>query len=142
MPAVDDVFAFLANQNIAGGATGWSLLRRKIMDGTGVNDQLVVVSEDGGSTPEIHAASGMGDSALADPGVIVTVRAKKDESDASLTKANEVLAALHGRLSQTLVSSGTVYFRVRAQTAEPVFAGYDDQGRPMHTIAFRLLKLA
>lgn len=140
MAAVDDVFTFLTDQGLGGGATGWDLIRRRIMDSP-ASDQLIVITEDGGSQPEMKAAAGIGDSALSDPGVMITVRAKAWESDTSLAKAAAIQAALHSRLSQTLVASGTVYFRVRSQTSEPVFAGFDDQNRPIHTISFRLLKL-
>ena len=105
-------------------------------------DQAVVVAEDGGPSGEIHTASGMGDSAIQDRGVMVMVRAAAWDGDASRTKAAAILAALHGLRNVQLVSGGTLYYRVRAMTPEAVFAGFDDTGRPRHTIAFRLLTAA
>ena len=141
MGVVDDVTTFLAAQGLVGGATGWQCFRRRMTDQPAI-DQAVVVSEDGGSMFELKASEGIGDSALADPGVLVSVRAKQWDGDASYAKAAAIIAALHSKFSQALVGSGTVYFRIRAMTAEPVFTGYDDQGRPIHTVSFRLLKAA
>jgi hypothetical protein len=138
--AVDDVFEYIKAQNIAGGGSGWTLLRRRITDTT--VDQTVVVTEDGGNPPEIPQASGIGDSALEDPGVMVTVRGKAWDSDASRDKADDVLLALHGKIGIVLSPpNGDTYLRIRAQTPAPIFAGYDDQGRPLHTISFRMLRL-
>lgn len=142
MGVVDDLYTFILNGGLAGGATGWQLLRRRMADKeSGGVEQQVVISEDGGDQAEIKVASGIGDSALSDPGALITVRAAAWDSDASSAKAAALYAALHGLLSSSLVGGGSVYFRVRALTAEPVFAGYDDQGRPIHTISLRLLKL-
>lgn len=141
MSGVADVYTFLETQGLAGGVTGWDLLRRRVMD-TPSLDQSVVVLEDGGFEPELPADEGIGDSALGDPGVIVQVRGKAWDGDASFAKAQAILAALHGLRNVALGGSGAdVYLRVRAMTSEPVFAGFDDQGRPMHTVGLRLLKL-
>lgn len=135
--AVNDVFDYLVAQNLGGGSTQWSIVRRKLMDAPAL-DQLIVVSEDGG-TVETPAAAGIGSAPLADKGVLITVRAKADDSDVSFQKANAILVALHGLRGVELVSGGVLYFGIRAMTPEPVFAGFDDRGRPLHTIAFRLL---
>lgn len=134
---VDDVTDFLEQQGIAGGSTAWALMKRRIMDEP-VEDMLVVVAEDGGPAPEMHDAGGIGDSAMRDMGVLVTTRAQAWDSDASRAKAQEVLTALHGRRGSSL-STSTSYLRITAMTPEPIWAGFDDQGRPLHTIAFRLL---
>lgn len=137
MPAVDDVFAYLVAQNLVKGSTGWAALRRKMDDA--VPDRLVVVGEDGGPAPEMPATVGLGSAALADPGVLVSVRAGAWDSDVSRAKGMAILQALHGLRNVELVSGGALYYGIRAQTPEPVFAGYDDRGRPLHTISFRLL---
>jgi hypothetical protein len=143
MGVVDDLYTYIGAQNLAGGSTGWQLLRRRMLDPeSGGVDQQVTISEDGGEAPEIKANNGIGDSALSNPGALITVRAAAWDSDASFAKAAAILAALHGQLSSSLVGSGTVYFRVRTLTSEPVFAGFDDQGRPIHTIGLRLLRAA
>jgi hypothetical protein len=140
MAAIDDVFEYIKAQAIAGGNTGWNLLRRRITDTT--SDQLVVVAEDGGPEPEIPTAGGIGDSAQEDPAVMVTVRAKAWDGDASRDKADDVLLALHGKFDIVLAPpNGDRYLRIRAQTPAPIFAGYDEQGRPLHTISFRMLRL-
>lgn len=142
MSAVDDVFTFISAQAapaLVGGATGWDIIRRKMGD-TPIKDQVVVVAEDGGPTPEIKTSAGIGQAAVQDPGVIVSVRAKQWDGDASRAKAAAILAILHG-LRNTAIGS-TTYYRVRALTPEPVFTGFDDSGRPRHTIAFRLLAAA
>lgn len=141
MAAVDDVYSYILAQNLAGGATGWTLIKRRVMDAPAA-DQLVVVSEDGGERSEQSAPSGIGDSALREPGVLVTVRAGAWDGNASLSKANAIRSALHGLRGTSLVGGGVVYFGVRAMTPEPVFAGFDGTGRPMHTIGFRLLRSA
>lgn len=138
MSVVDDVYTHLLTQGVAGGSTGWGLLRRREMD-TPVPDACVTVSEDGGTLPELDAASGIGDAAIADVGVLCTVRGAPWDGDATAAKALEVYAALHNVRDAVLGSSGSpVYFRVRALTPEPVFTGFDDKGRPRHTLAFRL----
>lgn len=138
MATVDDVYAFISAAGLAGGATGWTLVRRRMLDDTGL-DQIVVVGEDGGVIPEIPDVSGsLGDAALSDPGVLVSVRAGAWDGDASLAKAEAILAALHGLRNTTV--GGVPYLRVRALTPEPIFAGFDDRGRPIHTVAFRLLR--
>ena len=136
--AVNDVFDYIVAQGLApSGPTNWSIIRRKIMDAP-ANDQLIVVAEDGG-TVEMPATAGIGSAVLADKGVMITVRAKASESDVSFQKANAILVALHGLRGTELVSGGGLYFGIRALTPEPVFAGFDDRGRPLHTVAFRLL---
>jgi hypothetical protein len=135
--AVQDVYDYLVAQSLAGGATGWTLLRRKITDAVGATNKLVVVSEDGGPQPEIHAAAGIGDASVGDRGVLVTVRAAPNDGDASLAKAEAIRVALHGR--RNIAVGSTTYVRVVALTPEPTWAGYDDQERPLHTVALRLL---
>ncbi len=136
MGVVTDVFTYLEAQGVAGGSTEWALLRRRVMDQE-VTDQLVVVTEDGGGAPEIAESPGIGDSALKDLGVQVLVRGNPWDGDSSLTKAVEVFDTLHGLLD-TLVGA-TTYLRVKAQTGEPVFVGFDERGRPQHTLSFLLL---
>ena len=142
MGVVDEVFEFLEDEGVSGGATGWKTFRRRIPDEGPGSDQCIAIAEDGGTQPEMSAQSGMGDSAMADTGVFITVRAEAWDGDASFAKAQEIWSALHGLRDVVLGGSGSAtYFRVRALTSEPVFAGYDDQGRPRHTIGFRFLKL-
>ena len=137
MGAVQDVYDYLEAQGVAGGSTGWTLLRRRMMDDP-AEDQAVVVSEDGGLVPEIFETFGIGDSALKDIAILVTVRAAPWQTDDSHAKADDIYDALHGLL-HTVVGA-TTYLRIRAQTPEPVFSGYgDDRGRPRHTIGFMLL---
>ena len=137
MSAVDDVYAYLEDQGIAGGSTEWDLSRRREMDSP-VADQLVVVSEDASQTePEMPASSGIGDSAEFDIGVHITVRGEAWDGDSSAAKALEIHTALHGLLDTEIGS--TTYIRVKARTAEPVFIGFSDNGRPSHTVAFSLL---
>jgi len=136
MSAVQDVYDYLLDYGIAGGVTGWDLVRRRLTD-TPVGDQVVVISEDGGPPPEIPSASGLGDSAMKDVGVQVMVRAAAWDGDASAQKAEEVYNALHGQRAVLLGS--TEYMRVAARTGEPIFIGFDEQGRPRHTISFLML---
>jgi len=138
MSAVDDVFDFLEYNGIANGSTGWTLVRRRMLE-TPAEDQLVMVSEDGGGGPEIPAEAGtLGDAAMYDIGVLVIVRAARWDGDASATKAQEIFDALHGQRFVTVGS--TEYLRVRARTPEPIFVGFDDNGKPRHTISFMLLR--
>lgn len=138
MSAVDDVFAYLQAQTIGGTTSDWALLRRRMLDDS-TAAQALAVQEDGGPEPEMPAAEGIGDSALAEAGVLVTVRAKAWDGDASRAKAQAVIDVLHGlRGVQLAGNTSRTYLAVRALTSEPVFAGFDDQGRPKHTVALRL----
>lgn len=137
--AVDDVYAYLTTQALIGGASGWSGFARRLMD---TPDKVVVIQEDGGGLSEQSAASGIGDSALKDPGVLVTVRAAAWDGNASFAKAQAIRLALHGLRGTSLSAGGDVYFGISALTPEPIFAGYDGNGRPLHTISFRLLRSA
>ena len=136
MGVVADVYSYLEAQGLAGGSTDWALVRRRLVDDPAV-DQLVVLTEDGGLAPEIAESSGIGDSALQDTGIQVMVRAGPWDGDAGAAKAQEILDALHGLRDTTL--GATTYRRVRAQTPEPIFLGFDDRGRPRHTMSFYLL---
>jgi hypothetical protein len=138
MGVVQDVFDYLEAQGITAGSTEWEMTRRREMDEP-AEDQLVVLTEDGGPAPEMKASEGIGDSATHDPGVHVLVRAAQWQSDDSFAKALEIYEALHGLLDVTLVSGSDTYMRIRARTAGPIFIGFDAQGRPRHTIAFSLL---
>ena len=138
---MDDVYTFIGpaaggGQGLAGVPTAWSLTRRRDTDAP-LTDQLVVVSEDGGPPPEIKTAGGIGSAALRDSGVLVTIRGKAWDSDASMVKATAIHTALHGLRNATV--GATLYYRVRALTPEPIFAGFDSTGRPRHTVGFRLL---
>lgn len=137
MPVVEEVYDYLEAQGLAGGSTEWGLIRRLLDDG---DDQVVVVQEDGGPRSEMPADAGIGDAALGDVGVLITVRGAASDSDASLGKAAAIRSALHGLRGIYLVSGGELYLGVRALTPEPVFAGFDETKRPIHTIGFRFLK--
>lgn len=135
MGVVDDVQTRLEDQGLIGGSTDWASFRRRLSDDS---DRQVVITEDGGPSPEFPAASGLGSSAVADPGVQVLVRGLPWDSDASQAKAEAIRADLHGLVDITI--NGTRYIRIRALTPEPIFVGFDDNGRPQHTIAFRLMR--
>lgn len=138
MGAVADVQAYLETQTIIGGSTGWASIRRRIHDGDGTLDKIVAIAEDGGVASEVPASSGVGDAAIARPAVHITVRAEEWDGDASEAKAQAIFDALNG-LSGT-IGSGE-YLVVNARTSEPVFVGFDDRERPLHTIGFVLMKL-
>lgn len=135
--AVDDVFAYLTAQNLL--QSPWQGVKRRMLD---TPDQLVVMQEDGGSMNEQFSSVGIGDSALKDPGVLVTVRGLAWDGNASFAKAQAIRAALHGLRSVSLVVSGDIYLGITALTPEPIFVGFDGNGRPIHTISFRLLRAA
>jgi hypothetical protein len=135
MGIVADVHAYLGtlSPEVIDGSTEWPSVRRRVNDALG--HQLVVITEDGGLEPETPAATGLGDSALAEPAVQVRVRGEPWDGDGALAKAQEIYDALHGLLGATMGS--THYMRVKAQTPEPVFIGYDEKGRPEFTVSFR-----
>lgn len=136
MGAVADVQTRLQNQNIVDGATGWTSYRRYFPD----EAKVVSISEDGGFAPEIGVSTGLGDTSFGDPGVQVMVRASKaGGGDESFSKAEEIRSDLHGK--RDIDIDGTTYLRIIALTSEPVHAGYDENGRSIHTIAFRLKSL-
>ena len=136
MSVVEDLYEYLVGEGVAAGSTGWTILRRRIMDAP-AGDQLIVLTEDGGALPAIPAEEGIGASAESDPAVQVRVRAKAWDGDASAAKAGEIFTLLHGK--RNLIMNGNLYLRVRAQTAQPVFMGFDSKSRPEHTISFQFL---
>lgn len=135
--AVDDVFAYLTAQNLF--QSPWQGVKRRMLDSP---DAVVVIQEDGGSISEQSSSAGIGDSALKNPGVLVTVRGIAWDGNASFAKAQAIRTALHGLRSISLVASGDIYFGISALTPEPIFVGFDGNGRPIHTISFRLLRAA
>lgn len=139
MSTLEEITDWLVAQGLAGGSTAWDLVRRRISDDDPMRDAVVVVGEDGGPAPEMASATGIGDSAQADIGIHMTVRAGPWDGDASAAKAQEIISALHGLTAAQLVSGGKTYLRIAAQTAEPIFVGFDGKNRPLHTVAFRLL---
>ncbi len=136
MGAVVDVYQHLITQGHAEGSTGWDIVKRMLSD-VDVNDQLIVVTDDGGALPEIKEILGIGDSALHDIGVLVLVRGAPFKGDANLTKALDIFIELHGKRDVTL--NGTQYMRIKAMTPEPIFIGLDDKNRPRHTTGYMLL---
>lgn len=136
MGAVADVQAYLVAQGLVDGGTGWTSYRRFMPDR---ENQVVVISEDGGPDPEARRATGMGSAALGDAGVQVMVRGGPRDSDASEAKASAILNALHGLGPTTM--DATEYKRTLSLTLEPIFAGFDDNERPIHTCSFRLTRV-
>lgn len=134
MSAVDDVQSRLQAQGLVDGGD-WTSTRRRMHDNA---EKVVVISEDGGPTPEFPASQGLGSAAEEDVGVQIMVRGEPWDGDQSEARAEAIREDLHGLKGVSL--NGTAYRRVRAMTGEPVFAGFDDQGRPTHTVAFRLLR--
>lgn len=134
MGIVADVQKYLQQLGIVDDSSDeWPSVRRRVHDGS---DRLVIITEDGGFEPETPAPEGsLGDSALKEPAVQVRVRAEKWNGDAAFAKAQEIFDALHGLLRVEL--NGTYYMRIKAQTPQPLFIGYDDSGRPEFTISFR-----
>ena len=135
MSLLMDLSAYLVAQTLAGGSTGWNLVRRRIVDEPDA-DQLIVLNEDGGST-EVPAVRGVGDAAMHDIGVQCLVRGPVGDSDASLTRAELLREHFHGKLNLTM--NGHVYLRAMARTPEPLFIGFDERSRPQHTISFLFL---
>lgn len=135
MGAVADVQAYLRDQDLVDGSTGWTSVQRFMSD---VADRIVVVTEDGGASPEARTASGMGEAALGEAGVQIMVRAEARASDVTYAKAQAIIDALHG-LGPTTIGSRT-YKRTLSLTLEPVSAGFDDTERPIHTCSFRLTR--
>ena len=134
MSAANDVQTYLAAQNVIDGATGWVSALRRVHDEV---TPLVVISEDGGRSPDLPAASGVGEAAARDLGVQVRVLGPKWDGDAAMAKAQEVFDALHGLLSTVLGLQ--LYLRVRA-LAEPTFIGFDETGRPDIVASYRLYR--
>jgi hypothetical protein len=140
MSAVSDVqthlqYMGLVDITMSDAPDDWPSVRRRAHD---ESHRLVVLTEDGGVPPETPADAGIGSSALASPRVQVRVRAEPWNGDASEQKATEIIRELHGR--QAITMGETLYMLVTALTDEPVFMGYDDNGRPEHTVSFDLTR--
>lgn len=135
MGIVADVQTYLQAAGIVDDSSSepWPSVRRRVHDGS---DRLVIITEDGGFEPETPAPPGtLGDSALKEPAVQVRIRGEQWDSDAAQAKAQEVFDALHGLMRVEI--NGTYYMRIKAQTAQPLFIGFDEKGRPEFTISFR-----
>lgn len=136
---VADVVAYLQSLSpeIMDGSTEWRSVMRNMNDGMG--DQLIVFREDGGTEPETPSEPGtMGDSALMEPSIHVTVRGRPQQGNVAVAKAQEIQDALHGLLRVQMGS--THYMRVKAQMPEPLFYRYDERERPLVTQSFRALR--
>ncbi len=129
--AVQDVYDHLRTEEIVDGSTGWQASRRRVHD---EQDRIVVITEDGGGAADLPVAEGLGEVAFTDPAVQVLVRAEAWDSDVAKLKAQEIYDDLHGKRGE-LVGS-TTYLRVRAQTSEPLFVGFDETNRPFFTTSF------
>lgn len=142
MGIVDDFYDYLESEGLAGSSSDWPLVRRRVFDSPQTqNQRLVVLTEDGGFEPETPAPSGsMGDAALSEPAFQVRIRGEAWDSDSAHDKAMDIMGALHGLLNQTI--GGQIYLRVKAQTAEPVFIGFDEKNRPEFTQSFRAVRRA
>jgi hypothetical protein len=130
---VNDVQSYLADVSLVDGSTGWPSVRRRVNDQMG--DALVVITEDGGLEPETPSETGIGSATFREPAVQVRVRAGAWDGDAAYAQSQAIFDVLHGARNVTMGS--TFYHRVKAQTASPVFIGYDEQGRPEFTTSFR-----
>ncbi len=73
------------------------------------------------------------------PGVQVRVRGTAGGYQAAYAKIEDVKEALHGLGDETW--NGTRYVGIWA-TGDPNFLGYDDNGRPIFTINFRVHRTA
>lgn len=132
MSDVANVVGYLAALDIVDGSSDWTSVRGTLYDGT---DRLVAVRNDGGGTPEIGAAEGLGSAAFRDPRIHFTIRGEPHDRDATEDKAQEIFDALHGLMDTTM---GAVrYERIVAETT-PIEVGQDGNERPIHTVAFRL----
>lgn len=135
MSVLDDARTYLRDQDLIDGDTDWPSSKRFEHDEDG--NQLVILGEDGGPAPEMAADSGIGDSALGDAGLQIRVRGNPHKGDSTKAKAQEIRDALHGLRNVTI--GGTLYYRIRSMTKEPVLVGYDEDRRPSHSVSFRFL---
>lgn len=135
MGVVSDVQAYLGAEGLVDGTTAWPSVRRRLHDEAG--DRLVVLTEDGGVTGGRDAPSGLGSDALARPGFQVLVRGAPWDSDSALEQAIALRGALDSVIDRELAEQH--YLTIRARTPEPVFTGFDDQGRPQFTTSFLAL---
>jgi hypothetical protein len=133
MSAVADVQAYLESGGLIGESTEWPSVRRRVHDNS---DRLVILTEDGGTPPPLYATQGLGESSSATVGVQVRVRGAPWLSDEALALGRAITAALHS-LAGIAIGSQT-YEVVTALTADPVFIGFDEKGRPEFTMSFRL----
>lgn len=137
MGVVDDVVTRMQAQSLVDGATGWTSSKRKMHDGS---NQLVVVTEDGGPPPELHASQGIGSEALKQPAVQILVRGEPNKGNDTYTKARAIFDDLNHLLDVTINS--TTYLSILSRTSEPVFTGFDDNERPIISMSFLMLTSA
>lgn len=135
MGLVEDLRIHLTAESIVG-TSDWPVVERRVHEGAG--DQLVILTEDGGFEPETPAPScSIGDTAMWEPAVQVRVRGEAWDSPTAFAKAVQIRDELHGILRETV--GYTLYMRIKAQTPEPLFIGFDGEGRPEFTQSFRAL---
>lgn len=126
-----DVQAYLEVQGLVGQGTLWPSTIGAFHDET---DRLVQIAEDSGPEPEVHASTGMGDSAATFPTIVVTVRGEPHERTETRDRAASIYDALHSLSGPTLGS--TLYIQLRARSSE--FARvYDDQRRPRYSMTYQ-----
>lgn len=134
--AVADVQTYLAAQSLVDGGTGVTSRRHRMTD---TPDHQLVITADGGGTPEIWAASGIGDQARQTDGVQIMCRSDPGDGDQAYDVMADVYEALHGLLDTTLGS--TTYIGVRARTGGPIPLGFDDKGRALFSCSYLLHRL-
>lgn len=132
MSIVDDFQSYLAAQGIVDGGTGWPSSRRFMHDGSA---QLVVISEDGGDPPGVFKAGAVGDAEIRRPALQFMVRGAEGDGDGSRSKAQEIFDLLQDETGVTI--GGADYLLITARTPQPIFTGFDDKNRPIHTVSFR-----
>lgn len=125
-----DVQDYLRDLDLIDGTTDWLSVRRRAHD---EEDQLVILTEDGGPVPEIFAPVGIGAASMAFSNVQVRVRGIPHDGDGPRAKLAEIFGVLDSALG---VEMGvTRYELVRATASEPA-AFMDDKARWNFTQVF------
>lgn len=136
MSAVADLLAYLETQGLAGGSTDWPIVERRVHDLNG--DRLVILTEDGGIQPETPADPGsQGDAAWRRPQVQVRVRGEPWQGPPVEEKAQEIWDAVHGLNGVTM---GDVEYIGLRCLSDPIFIGFDDNGRPEITFSVQMTR--
>jgi len=94
----------------------------------------VAVFDTPGESPE-HGVDA--DSPAENPGVMVMVRGNIREYSEAYMLANDIKNFLKGESNHNFTLNGTKYVGIWSE-GNPIPIGYDDEGRPLFTINFRI----
>ena len=125
-----NLYEWLQTQSVD---AGWTVIVAGENDNT---DRILVLMDEGGPVPPPPATEGIGQGAVSSPTIQVRGRGEPWKRTDLMQVMLDVFNILHGTVDVDM--NGTRYIGVLAQTAAPIFLGYDDKHRPEMTMTFEM----